>query len=391
MIKVTGFMKYDFVFVCLLAGCSCVLAAPASAPEILNQVAQTYKGLQAYQFVATKSTEILARGMQRTGETHLALAAVKPDKYRLTYKDDATEIILVSDGDITWTYMPKLKQYTKQQSAMSSDDDEGDGQQADTLTTALRALVLFYEGVGQYGASAMLAKDERVKVGSDRIDCYVVKFQSAKSQHQLWIDKERFIVVRHVEVARQTVNGMLVEVHLSTNWKEAEIKLPPANDLFSFDPPSSATEVATLNLPGERVLLTGKNAMDFELKDLQGAQVRLSSFRGKIVLLDFWATWCPPCRKEMPSIEKLHRQFAGKDVVVLGINDEDSATVKSFLKKNEYSLPTLLDSKKNVHRLYGARAIPTVIVIDRDGVIRAHYIGGRSEADLMAALKTAGL
>jgi peroxiredoxin/outer membrane lipoprotein-sorting protein len=382
-------MKY--VFVLLLAVPSCALAAPPSAPEILNQVAQTYKGLQSYQFVATQSTAIMARGVQQSAETHLALAAVKPDKYRLTFKDDSKEIILVADGETTWTYMPKLKQYTKQQAAMSGDDDENDGEQADTLTIALRALVLFYENVARYGPSAMLAKDERVKVGGDRIDCYVVRFQSAKSQHQLWVDKERFVVVRHLEVARQTMNGVLVEVQINTTWKEAEIKMPPANDLFSFDPPSNAAEVQALNLPGERVLLTGKNAMDFELKDIQGAQVRLSDYRGKIVLLDFWATWCPPCRKELPSIEKLHREFAGKDVVVLGINDEDSGTVKGFLKKNEYTLPTLMDSKKNVHRMYGARAIPTVIVIDRNGVIRVHYIGGRSEAELMAALKTAGL
>ncbi|HEY6390673.1 MAG TPA: redoxin domain-containing protein [Bryobacteraceae bacterium] len=382
-------MKHSLVW--LLAAAPCMLAAPPSAPEILNQVAQTYKGLQAYQFVATQTTEILARGMRQSAEMHLALAAVKPGKYRLTFKDDSKEIILVADGETTWTYLPKQKQYTKQQAAMSGDDDESDSEQPDTLTTALRALVLFYEGVAQYGPSANFAKDEKVKVGGDRIDCYVVRFQSAKSQHQLWIDKERFIVVRHLELARQAVNGTLVDIHLTINWKEAEIKLPPANDLFIFDPPSNATEVQALNLPGERVLLTGKNAMDFELKDIQGAQVRLSDYRGKIVLLDFWATWCPPCRKELPSIEKLHRQFADKDVVVLGINDEDSGTVKGFLKKNEYTIPTLMDSKKNVHRMYGARAIPTVIVIDRNGVIRAHYIGGRSEADLLAALKTAGL
>ncbi len=385
-------MKYVYALGCWwIAGVSCALAAPPSAPEILNQVAQTYKGLQAYQFVATQRTDVTVRGLPGSAETHLALAVVKPDKFRLTFKDDSKEIILVADGETTWTYMPKQKQYTRQQAAVSGDDDEGDGEQADTLTTSLRTLVLAYEGVGRYSASAMLAKDERVKVGGEKIDCYVVRFQAAKSQHQLWIDKERYVVVRHDEVVKTAINGAQAEVRMSTTLKEAEIKLPPPNDLFTFEPPSNATEVATLNLPGERVLLTGKNAMDFELKDLQGAPVRLSSFRGKIVLLDFWATWCPPCRKELPSIEKLHRELADKDVVVLGINDEDAGTVKGFLKKHEYTIATLMDSKKNVHRMYGARAIPTVIVIDRNGVIRAHYIGGRSEAQLMEALKTAGL
>src|SRR5437588_1739971 len=191
-------MKY--LILSLLAAASYSLSAPPPPPELLNQVAQTYKNLQAYQFVATQTTELLIRGAQRSGETHLALAAVKPDKYRLTLKDDSKEIILVSDGETTWTYMPRQKQYTKQQAAMSGDDEEDAAEQADTLTTALRTLVLFYEGVGRLGASATLAKDERVKVGGDRIDCYVVRFQSMRGQHQLWIDKERFIVLRHVEV-----------------------------------------------------------------------------------------------------------------------------------------------------------------------------------------------
>jgi peroxiredoxin len=139
------------------------------------------------------------------------------------------------------------------------------------------------------------------------------------------------------------------------------------------------------------VRLVGKSAADFTLKDLQGQKVSLSDFQGKIVLLDFWATWCPPCREELPSIDKLYRTYKDKDLAVLGINDEDSGTVKSFLKKNDYSLPTLVDSKRSVHRIYGARAIPTVVVIDRKGVIVAHFVGSRPETELVAALKTAGL
>src|SRR6266849_3945480 len=104
------FMKYLLVS---LLSATYALAAPPSPPELPNQVSKTYKNLQAYQFVATQTTELLARGAQQSGETHLALAAVKPDKYRLTFKDDSKEIIVVADGETTWTYMPKLKQYTK--------------------------------------------------------------------------------------------------------------------------------------------------------------------------------------------------------------------------------------------------------------------------------------
>ncbi len=131
--------------------------------------------------------------------------------------------------------------------------------------------------------------------------------------------------------------------------------------------------------------------MDFTLKSLTGEKVTLSDLRGKVVLIDFWATWCGPCRRELPTIEKLHREYEDKGLVVLGINDEESGTAKKFLAKNEYRLPVLMDSKKEVARAYGTRAIPTVIVVDKDGVVRAHFVGGRSEDELRAALKGAGL
>src|SRR5260370_38489091 len=113
--------------------------------------------------------------------------------------------------------------------------------------------------------------------------------------------------------------------------------------------------------------------------------------REKLVLRHYGAHWRPPCRKDRPIIKKHNRQFKDGDLIVLGINDEDSGTVKSFLKKHEYTLTTLMDSKKSLHRMYGARSIPTVIVIDRSGTIKAHYIGTRSEEELLAALKPAGL
>ncbi len=378
--------------VCFLLTAACVTFG-ASAPEILNHVAETYRGLQAYEFVVTRTSDFSARGAMRSEESHIALAAIKPGKYRLTLKDETKELILVADGETTWTYIPKLKQYTKQQAVVSGNDDEEstDQEQADTLTRTLNSLVGLYEGLARYAPSATLAKDDKIKMSGDRIDCYVIQLRLPNGQHQLWIDKQRFLVLRHSQLVRTTMSGLPVEVRVNTNWKEAEISLPPENDLFSFDPPAGSTEVQALNLPGERVLLTGKAAMDFDLKDTQGNQVRLSDFRGKIVLLDFWATWCPPCRKELPSIEKLNRQFKDGDLIVLGINDEDSGTVKSFLKKHEYTLTTLMDSKKSLHRMYGARSIPTVIVIDRSGTIKAHYIGTRSEEELLAALKTAGL
>ena len=136
--------------------------------------------------------------------------------------------------------------------------------------------------------------------------------------------------------------------------------------------------------PGDRVA-------DFTFNDFSGQPHRLSDFSGQFVLLDFWATWCPPCREELPRINTLYHQLKGKDLVVLGVKDEDAGTIRGFLKKHDCELPTLVDSKRVVHKMYGVRAIPTLVIINRTGVVVADFVGERSEQELLAALRTAGI
>ncbi len=117
---------------------------------------------------------------------------------------------------------------------------------------------------------------------------------------------------------------------------------------------------------------------DFTLESLDGPKVSLSSYRGKVVLLSFWATWCGPCKLEMPEMEKLYARLKGKGLEIVAVDMmEDRATVRSFLKANGYTFPVLLDSQGEVggSPLYSARAIPTNYVIDREGRIVARKIG----------------
>ncbi|PLX91246.1 MAG: thioredoxin [Desulfuromonas sp.] len=126
-----------------------------------------------------------------------------------------------------------------------------------------------------------------------------------------------------------------------------------------------------------------QKAPDFTLEDLQGQKVSLSDFKGKIVMVNFWATWCPPCIEEMPSMEKLSRRFSDEDFVLLAINvEENSRTiVENFLKKNPYTFPVLLDQDAKVQQLYGAYRFPETVIINRHGEIVTRVIGGRDWMD----------
>ncbi len=119
--------------------------------------------------------------------------------------------------------------------------------------------------------------------------------------------------------------------------------------------------------------------LDFTLDDLAGNKVKLSSFKGKVVLLNFWATWCPPCRAEMPSMEKLYQSLRNNpEFVFLAVDSqEDPATVKSFIEKNKYHFPVLLDVNGAVTAQYSVRAYPTTYLIDRRGRVAGGIIGAR--------------
>jgi thiol-disulfide isomerase/thioredoxin len=122
---------------------------------------------------------------------------------------------------------------------------------------------------------------------------------------------------------------------------------------------------------------TGSSAPDFVLQTLDGQKVMLSKLQGKPVLLNFWATWCPPCKAEMPYLQQIYDQYSRKGLVMYEIDiGESDATVRQFMNDNHLTLPVLLDTDKKVNDLYRIAGIPTTFLIDKNGIIRGRILGG---------------
>jgi len=134
-----------------------------------------------------------------------------------------------------------------------------------------------------------------------------------------------------------------------------------------------------------------RQSADFTLADLQGKAWHLQDLRGKVVLVNFWATWCPPCRKEMPDLDALYNKFKDQGFVVLAISDEELSKVSPFIAERKISYPVLLDPGRKVNDAFIVEGIPKSFVYDRDGKMVAQSIDMRTRNQFLQMLAQAGL
>jgi len=122
--------------------------------------------------------------------------------------------------------------------------------------------------------------------------------------------------------------------------------------------------------------LAGRSAPDFALKSASGENLRLSEYRGNVVMINFWATWCGPCRQEMPLLDDLYNRYQRVGFSLLGVNiDDDSRRAMRMIEELGVSFPVLFDADKEVSKLYQVEAMPVTVLLDREGTVRHVHHG----------------
>ena len=135
--------------------------------------------------------------------------------------------------------------------------------------------------------------------------------------------------------------------------------------------------------------MTGFLAPDFQLPFVDGGEMQLSALRGQPLVINFWATWCPPCRAEMPALERVQQQYASDGLIVLGVDQGETAEVVTRFARGtvKTTFPLVLDGQLQVGTLYGVRALPTTFFVDREGRIRSIKIGALDTASLIDGVR----
>jgi thiol-disulfide isomerase/thioredoxin len=172
---------------------------------------------------------------------------------------------------------------------------------------------------------------------------------------------------------------VLYAVIFQADWGGADLETAVVRGIKPIAPGASPE---SMNAPSGASSGVPSGPVDFSLPDLSGRAVKLADYRGKVVVLNFWATWCAPCRAEIPSLVELNRGVAGKDVVLLtvAVNSGGRREIEAFYTQLGVSLPTLVDLDGKAYFAFGLTGVPETFILDRGGRIVQHYIGPRAWA-----------
>jgi thiol-disulfide isomerase/thioredoxin len=355
----------------LLAFALGVIGAPAAysqdAREILTRVSETYVNLKTYDFNI---------------ESH-AVFEVGGVKYRMTMPQE------MAQGD---TPDEAMSLQFKRAAFVKLD---GSDQPANPGISFALPSPGFYDfaRITQNLQYEKLLREETLESNGVSSACYVVEILKtpnpyapprapAASPEILWIDKSSYLVHRTAFHTTGLANAIEMDWDVAfTSYTLNEA--PPqwiVDEKKGFD-----RRMAELS-----ARWVGASAPGFALQDVDGRQVTMADLRDKVVLLDFWDTWCGPCRKELPVLGSLEKAWAPKGLIVVRITDEPPEDIQAFLRKTQQSFRTLVNGE-SVFKTFGVTGIPTLVLIDRGGKIVSYDVDALSEAELTARFKKAGL
>jgi peroxiredoxin len=356
------------------------------AERVLRQVADFYVQLDSFQVDGTHNLLIQGPEKKHAMASESTIVVQRPNRLAMRQKQGAQGIDLICDGEHLFVYVPTLQRYTEEKAPA-------------TFQEMLHNPTLARMGAGSPFFLNLLAADpyqamtEGVTsssyVGQEKIDgttAHHVKLVQKDLDWDLWVAagpqplvlRQVMDMTKAVKAQGQAPEGTKVTTEQTyKNWK---VNVNPSADAFAFRAPEGTQKVE--NLLGEehreqRSPLVGQPAPDIALKLLDGGQWQLKNEQGKrLVMIDFWATWCGPCVRELPLLAEVAAAYRDKGVAFYAINQQEEAgTIREFLEKRKIDVPVALDSHGAAADSYGVQGIPFLVLIDKKGIVQSVHVG----------------
>ncbi len=379
--------------------------------EIFNKMYQTFESLNSI-YYEMDLKDIFSGKFQK--ESHFKIWLKKPNFVKIEhYSKDKLRTVLICDGEYIWIYWPNEKRpmfpgETKEEyekTALKSykklDAPQGRYSLFHIMAQNGMGLVIFNPSIF-FGLRLSFENylnnvgfEGKEKVNGK--DCYVIKaiYMDGQRERIYWVSTKDFIIRKAKEIIKTEKNNEIYE-----NWSNIKINVDFDNNLFMWKPPEGWVEIKSVELEKNK-LEPGEIAPEFEAKLLNAKEFKLSDYKGKVIWLCFWRIGCPPCREEIPYLEKIYQKFKDSGLIVVGFNNADKKEiVVEFLKKHNITFPNIVDNSEEAQKVFfekyqkirGYSAVPLNYIIDRDGKIVASWYGFlKDEKFIKENLKKAGI
>ena len=383
--------------------------APSSGLALLNSVADRYAQAKSYHVEAIKEQTTSGNLLRSWQKTFMTCIVAPGAKYRYEAHSGTGSAIQVSNGVFHWDYHVDEQLYTR--TPAQAEPARHSVSEEEFAVVGARRLVSQIGATAVHLRSASLLPDQTVTIDGRGIDCSVVRFTQddmkslssadAKITQTIWIDKVRRVIVK-TETRSDIFTVLPSGAHLprvlesTTVYPVVELDGAQPESAFIFTPPADAKLVESFPEGRSHVVtkeganFVGKPAPDVYLHGPDGKTIALSSFRGKPVFLEFWATWCAPCTELVPELKKLYAETAPKGLVWVGIDsDQTPGTVTKYVATEHVFWPDYHDGDGAIGEAFGKQAIPLGVLVDSDGTVKFYDVGF-DIAELRAAIANLG-
>jgi len=403
--------------VALVVALAIILPHAVSAADLNPDYVKAYQitvdtaaNLQSYELrgMLTMTNNIKGQIGGESMSAEMDAAARWPDRLLSSQSGEMFNLNLGTGPDQSWFFLGQLGNAYVGKPVALARDLAGAG----NMDLTEEKIFNFYVGLGQFllPAELLVTPDTAsgtVTVNGQDVPCQIFTTmgpeviaddgQPAEGPRTFYFDPASGLVLKSTLKVYFRRNEMDFEQDVAFTLKEFVLNGDVDDARFTFEAPAGTRVVDNLDRLTNPDAMTNQAAPDITFTDLDGNTFQLSDLRGQAVFIDFWATWCPPCKMEMPHIETLYREMGRSEanksgtITIIAASSEDPATIRKFLAKSPYSFRIVTVDEKQAYAKYKTSSIPAGFVIDAEGIIRAHMIGAQTEQQLRAAFAKAGV
>jgi thiol-disulfide isomerase/thioredoxin/outer membrane lipoprotein-sorting protein len=377
------------------------------ALKFLTEVSQRYSDAKSYRIEAVEEWTSNSELSRSWTKSYMTAVKASGSRYYFAGQSPAGNAEFVSDGTTAWAFLPDRKVYTQRSVAIDQEDKAHALLPEEMSAFNAKSIVPGLAESADLVKSATFLSDERLSIGTKSIVCHVVRISNGDFKVQragvtreeiFWIDASRKTFVKRVQhdvpLPGAPSNGKHPsETESVTIYPVVDLDQAEPASAFVFIPPSDAQKVeAFLHplMPGPHSEFIGRPAPEIRMKSTDGQVATLDSFRGKPLFLDFWATWCGPCKGLIPDLTKLYSQTQTHGLVWVGIDsDENPDAAEKFVSQHQIPWKNYHDLDGSIGAAFHRSSVPLGVLVDANGKI-VFYQSGYEISDLHAAIAKLG-